>query len=142
MFPAFLVFVLLLIFSLSSFAYTYKYGEESTAYVSTGELTSSGVWPEVGYCAVHPSVNGGSTPIIPYGTVLYIDKIVNAYSPYEEWDELIHPDYGEVSTLQVQDIGDKWYSRGVSLYWVDIFWGDDEESADEYGIRYIDYHYN
>jgi hypothetical protein len=59
--------------------------------------------------------------------------------PYEEWDMIYHPTYGEMQTVQVQDIGDIYLTW--SSYWIDLYWGDDQEAADEYGTRWIDYHY-
>lgn len=113
----------------------------STAYTWTGNRTASGLWPNIGYVAVHPNPNNKSQPIIKFGTILYIDKIVNKYAPYEEWDQLYHPTMGEMGTLKVQDMGDIYYNYS-DLYWIDIYWGDDPDSAWAYGQRYIDYHYN
>lgn len=145
-----LVIVLTLsLLSVTSFALT-KTNQDSTAYTWTGNRTASGVWPEVGYCAVHPTVSGGSTPKISYGTVLYIDKVVNEYSPFEEWDMLYHPTYGEMTAVQVQDLGDTSFTRKITLaggvwhylsaYWIDLYWGDDPDEGYDYGARYIDYH--
>lgn len=116
-----------------------KSNQDVTAYVD-GNRTASGENPRVGYCAVHPSKRGEhKNPIIPFGTVLNITKIVDPYTG-EKWDMLYHPYYDEINALQVQDIGDVNYN--FSTYWIDIWYGISmKEEAKEFGERKIDYFY-
>lgn len=114
--------------------------QESTAYVAEeGAKGASGAVMEVGYAAVHPKVPyTHNEAIFDFGTFLYIDAF--------DGDDTagIPHDWGELYTLNVQDIGDVDHSlHPNSRYWVDVFWGnlDMESSADLYGDAHtISYH--
>lgn len=139
-------------FNLASTAYaaTYKTNEDSTAYTYTGQPTASGKTAKISYCAVHPTVKNGSTPRIPFGTVLYIDEIRNLFDPYDVWDMFYSPE-GELGYVRVEDIGDPNFTqeieftdgtkRKLTLDFVDLYFGTYYQDANDYGFRAIDYHY-
>jgi hypothetical protein len=118
------------------YAATYKTKQDATAYVNDSE-TASGKSNEIGYVAVHPKTKGShSNPIIPFGTYLYIDKVVD--SDGNVFDSVYSPE-GELTAVRVQDIGDVNYK--LSTYFVDFYFGTDEDSAEAFGLCKVDYHY-
>lgn len=144
---AILIFVLLLIgnMSIQVKAQTlYRYDQHATAYTSKpGDLTASGLVPKVGHVAVHPIISGSNTPILPFGTIIYILEVRDTQGNYIS-DMIAHPNAGdEMYAFQVQDMGDK--SRLYSTYWIDIYWGltspEMEQSARDFGIKIVDYKY-
>lgn len=114
--------------------------QDATAYVG-GSITASGKTPKVGYCAVHPAKRGThSNPIIPFGTVINITEIRDPATG-KVWDMIPHPYYGEMNSLQVQDIGDVNYR--FSTHWIDIWYGNSSflGAAKDFGTRKINYSY-
>ena len=99
---------------------------------------ANGEWPEIGNVAVHPTVKLGNTPVIPFGTYLYIDDI-NAQDKAPS-DYFESPD-GEISVLKVGDIGDKKFDRSLTTYWVDLFFGDYVTEAKQWGKGSINYNF-
>lgn len=100
---------------------------------------ANGEWPKIGDVAVHPSVKGGSTPIIPYGTYLIIDLICSQDGLY---DDYWHSPEGDIGALKVGDLGDVKYDRGFTKYWVDLYYGDYTTEANAWGLGKIYYHYD
>lgn len=94
---------------------------------------------EIGYVAVHPKVKGThKDPVIPFGTYIYIDKVVTENGKGETYDSVFSPE-GELTAVKVQDIGDVNYTW--STYFLDFYFGDDLAAAEEFGVCRIDYHY-
>ncbi|HZX21853.1 MAG TPA: hypothetical protein VFF25_05635 [Clostridia bacterium] len=111
----------------------YYFEQDITAYTAKqGAIMASGVTPEVGYVAVHPARWGmeqWNNPIIPFGASITL---------LDTEESIFHPIYGELRSFQVQDVGDMLNSRGLSRYFLDIYWGegpDMEQSAINFGIQ-------
>lgn len=120
-------------------AATYKTNQDCTGYVATGDPMANGEWPIIGYVAVHPTTSDGNTPVIPFGTYLYIDSIK---SQNGTWQSSWNSPGGVLTFLRVGDIGDKVFDRGLSTYWVDLYYGDHSTDAVNWGKGAINYHYN
>lgn len=121
-------------------AYTYRTNEHCTGYVATGNEMANGQWPKIGDVAVHPTKTYGNIPIIKFGTELYIDSIrAEGKTPQIAW---VSPIGVIVSVLTVGDIGDPAFNRGLSTYFVDLYFGYDTTAADNWGKGSISYHYN
>ena len=107
--------------------------QDITAYTAKhGSVMASGVTPEVGYIAVHPAIWGmeqWDNPIFPFGASVTL---------LDTEESIFHPIYGELRSFQVQDVGDMLNSKGLSRYFLDIYWGegpDMEQSAISFGIQ-------
>ncbi|MDR2043616.1 MAG: hypothetical protein LBQ15_04475 [Clostridium sp.] len=108
--------------------YTYKSNQDTTAYVaSSTAITSTGVTPQVGMCAVKHT-NG--IPYIPYGTKLFLNtgSVTIQGNTY--------------SSFVVQDCGS---GSGRTDYWFDIFFGVNNtanyHAAIQYGVIQRSYRY-
>lgn len=111
----------------------YYFDQDITAYTAKcGRITASGLIPEVGYVAVHPArwgMDQWNNPIIPFGASITL---------LDTEESIFHPIYGELRSFQVQDIGDMLNSRGLSRYFLDIYWGEGagmEQSAINFGMQ-------
>lgn len=101
---------LITVTSFKAHADTYTYtSQDVTAYTASWSSTlASGVKPNYNYVAVHPKYWGqGSNPIFPFGA--YIQPNVPIY---------YQPLGTSMNIFQVQDIGDKYYSRGLTKYFL------------------------
>lgn len=127
LFSMFLV-AIFMISSVQAFATSYSYtNQDVTAYVApSGSRTASGLLPEVGYSAVHPTTWGSHTvPIFPFDAFIHTDF------------ELSVPNASDMMSLfQVQDIGDVDNERGLTFYWFDIYIGVDTEQNIEKAINF------
>lgn len=110
--------------------------QDATGYGWSGNKMANGEWPEIGCVAVHPTTYNGSTPVIPFGTFLYVDSFTNTETG--ETTEFVPSPEGELTILKVSDLGDVKKNRGLSTYWVDLYWGSYEVS---FGKSKITYHY-
>lgn len=111
----------------------YYFEQDITAYTAKyGAVMASGVTPEVGYIAVHPAIWGReqwNNPIFSFGASITL---------LDTEESILHPIYGELRSFQVQDVGDMLNSRGLSRYFLDIYWGegpDMEKSAINFGMQ-------
>lgn len=120
-------------------ATTFQTNQDATAYTWTGHNTANGKVPTINMVAVHATVKGGTVPVIPYGTILYIDSVIQRTAPYEEWDNMVYTPDGEVESFKVEDLGDQGYTH--TRYWLDFYWGADVASANQFGTRTVNYHY-
>ncbi len=112
--------------------------QKSTAYTEEvgAPLASNGKTYFVGGAAVHPRYplhEGGEarTPIIPFGTTLYLSKPVDILGT--SYDQLI-----------VADTGDVYYGLWRNYpYWVDVYhgrsYGYNLTQAGKYGVKPITY---
>lgn len=103
-------------FTLKAKATDYRYtSQDVTAYTAPWSAKmASGVSVNYCYVAVHPKVWGQPlNPIFPFGAYILPDTPIY-FSPLGvNWN-----------TLQVQDTGDLYNSRGLTKYWFDVYWGD------------------
>ena len=111
----------------------FYFEQDITAYTAKpGAVMASEVTPEVGYVAVHPAIWGmeqWNNPIIPFGASIIL---------LDTEESIFHPIYGELRSFQVQDTGDMLNSRGLSRYFLDIYWGespDMDQSAINFGMQ-------
>jgi hypothetical protein len=114
--------------------------QKSTAYTEEpgAPLAANGKPYHIGGIAVHPRIplqDGGkaTVPIIPFGTVIHLDK------PIKVQDR-------EFSSMTVIDTGDVNYGLWPSHpYWVDIYWGSsnyyNNQAARSYGSHLVNYHW-
>lgn len=77
----------------------------------------------VGMVAVHPTTYKGTKPYYDYGTILYIDT--TSSSPY---GDPVPTPLGELTTFQVQDLGDVDYAGMIgplkyTMGWIDVYCG-------------------
>lgn len=112
--------------------------QKSTAYTeaASAPVSSAGKEYFIGSGAVHPRypLNAGGearNPIIPFGTILYLDEPINILG--EKHD-----------TLVVNDTGDVYYGLWPSHpYWVDVYFGNsnynNNQSASKAGVKLINY---
>lgn len=134
-----LAIVLTFSLGINVFAAAKRTNQDCTAYLDTGNRMANGEWPKIGYVAVHPSKKGGTKPIIPFGTILYIDSI---RSQDGTADSIWYSPEDEVNMLCVGDMGDVNYNRGLSTHWIDLYYGDYSSQARDWGKGKISYHYN
>ncbi|WP_313187900.1 hypothetical protein [Lacrimispora sp.] len=115
-------------------ATSYVLNQDCTNYIK-GTTTASGKPVAIGYVAVHAS--SGTTPVIPFGTYIYIDQVIT--TKYGTTNS-VKTANGQVSTWRVEDIGN---GTGLSTYWVDFFIGKGQTTlATDFGIGKVDYHYS
>lgn len=91
------------------------YAQDITAQVAPiGTPMASGEGANWTYVAVHPMTRGSTTtPILPFGAYIVTSTPIPDPWGGQNW-----------TTFQIQDIGDIYYSRGLSLYWFDVYYGD------------------
>lgn len=110
-------------------AYTERKDQDTTAYVWTGNKTANGNWPVLKIVACHreKDIYGGTsnTPVIPFGKNVYLDRYV--------W---LPEGVGYTSNFYVDDTG---LGPGKTDYWLDIYYGDDYDSAIIYGNIVLTY---
>lgn len=128
----------------------YMINQDATAYV-VGSQTSTGLTPIVGMVAVHPVKNYSPlTPVIPYGTTIFIDEVTNPSSG--ETKNHVTISGNNITSFVVADIGDENYSpdlqvgpstyRQRSLYFIDIYFGSGNTfGALEFGWKVVDYYF-
>ena len=121
--------VLSIPFTASAASYR-RSNQDCTAYSYTGDSTFTGETPRVGMVAVHPTTKGGTTPVIPFGTFLYVDSFTN--SKWGTSDGVVPSPEGELSIL-------KRYQHNLSKYWLDFYW--DTYNTADFGKSKITYNY-
>jgi 3D (Asp-Asp-Asp) domain-containing protein len=112
--------------------------QKATAYTEAANAPVSSAGREyfIGSGAVHPRypIHAGGearSPIIPFGTTLYLQEPVNVQGQ-------------QYTELTVNDTGDVHYGLWPSHpYWVDIYFGTtnyyNQQSASQAGVKLIDY---
>lgn len=105
------------------------FDQDSTMYLATGNACSSGNMPYVGCCAVHPASKSNPEPIIPYGSYIQLQG------------SSVSIGGATYTSFTVEDTGDISFKR--TLYWIDIFGGDNNDEnyrmAINYGVRKVTY---
>lgn len=100
---------------------------------------ANGQWPDVGYVAVHPTKYLGATPVIPFGTILYVDS---CKSDKQNSDNVVYAPNDELTSLCVGDLGDTDFALHRTTYFLDLYFGRDISYARDWGVGKIAYHYN
>lgn len=112
--------------------------QKTTAYTEAvnAPVSSAGKEYFIGSGAVHPRypLNSGGearSPIIPFGTTLYLEEPVEVQGQKH-------------TSLVVNDTGDVYYGLWPAHpYWVDVYFGStnyyNQQSANEAGVKLIDY---
>lgn len=100
----------------------YTSRQNVTAYIEPdGNRGSGGSILRIGDVAVHPAEWGKDqalNPIFPYGTM-----VITRDEPIQ------HPTRGALTTFYVRDTGDLENKRGLTKWWIDVFFGNGTEGS-------------
>lgn len=93
---------------------------------------ASGVSYQLGQCAVHPLYSNKNSPVLPYGTIIYIDQSkISEENTYG--DAIPLPNNTWRASFVIQDLGDVDYAyHPNSNWWIDVYCG----RWNEYGSKF------
>lgn len=127
------IVVALMAFPSTAMASTTRSNQDATAYYDAGK-GASGETLEIGSCAVHYQNGNHLSPVIPFGTFIYIDSVTSGQGTGMDF---ILTSGGEVKVWRVDDTGT---GTGLSAYWLD-FWLGNSVACQEFGLGKVTYHY-